>query len=163
MAERPTRTETIVKLLSNGKPRTVAELSGELGLRNLDSLLSNMWQRGYVLASKKVLVYKPIKENGSWRWSRSKQRWYTVSSETRVVKQVTYETWDKRQGKVIGRKENLIFATYGGASDTSTRESIDTKILDTLEESDVALFAEEIAKKDKCGKGKNGICPSTTS
>lgn len=105
MTERGTKTEAIVKLLSDGKPRTVAELSDELGPRNLDSLLSNMWRRGHVLASKKISTYKPLKEDGSWRWSRSKQRWYTVASKSRVVKRITYETWDKRHGKVVEKKE----------------------------------------------------------
>ena len=92
LAERATKTEAIVKLLSDGKPRTVAELSDELGLRNLDSLLSNMWRRGHVLASKKVSIYKPMKEDCSWRWSRGKQRWYIVASESQVVKRVACHT-----------------------------------------------------------------------
>ena len=128
MAVRATKTEAIVKLLSDGKPRTVAELSDELGLRNLDSPLSNMWRRGHVLASKKVLVYKPLKEDGSWRWSRSKQRWYTVASAPRLVREVAYETWDKRQGKMVEKREDLVFTTYEEASDTSTRESIGAQL-----------------------------------
>ncbi|GEM_PF-1324413 len=154
LAERVTKTEVIIKLLSDGKPRTVAELSDELGLRNLDSLLSNMWRRGHVLASEKMSIYKPLKENGSWRWSRSKQRWYTVADEPRVIKQVAYETWDKRHGKVVKRTENLVFTIHEEANDTSTRESIGARILDTLEESNIALFVGEIAGEVNAGKGR---------
>jgi len=113
-----------------------------------------MWRRGHVLASKKVTIYKPVKEDGSWRWSRSKQRWYTIATEPRPVREVVYKTWDKRHGKVVEKKEDLIFTTCEEAKDTSARESIGTKILDALEESDVALFAEEIAEKISAGKGR---------
>jgi predicted transcriptional regulator len=154
LAERATKTEIIVKLLTDGKPRTVAKLSDGLGLRNLDSLLSNMWRRGHVLASKKILIYKPVKEDGSWRWSRGKQRWYTVANEPRAVREVAYETWDKRHGKVVEKKENLIFTTHEEANDTSAREGIGAKILGALKGSDVALFAEEIAGEINAGKGR---------
>jgi len=142
----------ILSLMRDYKPRTLREIEETVGAK-CSSSVTNLYQKGLLLATDikyymKVLAYKG---GGRWKRPHGRRRWYLLPKEEEeppITREVTYEERDSSGRKNVTRTELMQFKPYAEQARVAKGDE-DQRVIDVLKKSSVALFSYEIA--DKCG------------
>lgn len=143
-----TKTDLILKLMQDGKPRSLVQIEEELGIQNLSSQVTNLYQTGRLWASD-IRHTVMLKYSGKWKWSRARKRWYISpsASESSLRAEIVYEEWSKTDRKNVLKRDILEFKQYGGSRREKRQKRTPEKVLEVLNSSPVALFPCEIAQR----------------
>jgi len=141
------KTNLILSLMRDGKPRTLSEIEERLGYENLSSQITKLYQTGRLWASD-IRYILTLKYSGKWKWSRARIRWYMIPKSDNPAKaEVMYEEWDKTARKNVLRKDILEFKQYNGVCRKGSAKKTPQLVLEVLENSSCALFPDEIAEQ----------------
>jgi hypothetical protein len=142
----------ILSLMRDYKPRTLREIEEAIG-EKCSSSVTNLYQKGLLLATDIKYYMKALTYKGGGRWKRphGRMRWYLLPKEDEeppITREVTYEERDSTGRKNIVKTELMQFKPYTEEARVA-RGNEYQRVVETLKESPTALFSHEIA--EKCG------------
>ncbi|KXB05566.1 hypothetical protein AKJ50_00565 [candidate division MSBL1 archaeon SCGC-AAA382A13] len=148
------KTEKVLEILSEEGPLTTRMLKEKTGMSNLDSLMSNLWEKGYVLASPSVRTLELFEKNGKYTYKNRNERFYIKKKEEdRVTRRIKYETYNKRTDTKDTVTKKLEFTTRELA-ERQEYSNTSQQIIEALTDSEIALFSSEIAEKIDLSKNQ---------
>ena len=141
---RKTKVEQVIELMKDGKPRDLEEIRRELsGLSGLSQIVSHLFRNGTLLASDIIHVIELKEEDGRWKYSRKRKRWYIIANgRTHVNHEVTYQIFDRKRMRNKTVTQTLTFKPYSQKKKTN----ISKRVYEYVATSKIALFPPEVAK-----------------
>jgi len=143
-----TKTGQILSFMQDGKPRSLSEIEEGLGIGDLSSQVTALFQTGRLWASD-IRHVVTLRYSGKWKWSRARTRWYIIPKGpcNPLRTEIAYEEWDKTARKNVLRKDVIEFGRYSSICQRERAKSTPQLVSGVLENSPCALFPREIAEQ----------------